>query len=289
METVLLVTTIVALVVALVMSVAAARLARDERRRAAARVAALSVAAGVSPRVNAGTAPFASIDDEPKRAPWAPQINTPQINADTSPQINTPPMNADASSQINTPTAPELNLVEELPLQQGFLRASSAPRTNSGAQRTLALVAAVLFVALAIGLVWNIVEDRSATSAAAVAAAQTPLELVSLRHDRQSSRLAVSGLVRNPVAGRPVERLSAVVFLFDQQGSFITSAKAPVDFIKLGAGDESPFVVSLDAPANVARYRVSFRTDEGIMPHIDRRGAPPIADSSEQPVSVKLK
>ena len=98
-----------------------------------------------------------------------------------------------------------------------------------------------------------------------------PLELVSLRHDRQTSRLAVSGLVRNPVAGRPVERLSAVVFLFDQQGTFITSAKAPVDFIKLGVGDESPFVVSLDAPANVARYRVSFRTDDGIVPHIDRR------------------
>jgi hypothetical protein len=86
-----------------------------------------------------------------------------------------------------------------------------------------------------------------------------------------------------------MERLSAVVFLFDQQGTFITSAKAPVDFIKLGAGDESPFVVSLDAPSNVARYRVSFRTDDGIVPHIDRRGAPPIADSSEQPVSVKLK
>lgn len=173
-------------------------------------------------------------------------------------------------------------------LQQGFLRTNSAPRAGGSAQRTLALVAAVLFVMLAAGLVWNIAADRAATSGATVAAA-TPLELVSLRHDRQASRLAVSGLVRNPVAGRPVERLSAVVFLFDQQGSFITSAKAPVDFIKLGAGDETPFVVSLDAPAKVARYRVSFRTDEGIVPHIDRRGAPPIADSPEQPVSVTLK
>ena len=46
------------------------------------------------------------------------------------------------------------------------------------------------------------------------------------------------------------------------------------DFLKLSAGDESPFVVSLDAPPTVARYRVSFRTDNGIVPHIDRRGAP---------------
>ena len=83
----------------------------------------------------------------------------------------------------------------------------------------------------------------------------------------------MSGLVRNPAAGQPVEHLSAVVFLFDRQGAFVTSAKADVDFPKLGAGDESPFAVSLDAPATVARYRVSFRTDEGVVPHIDRRGA----------------
>ena len=56
-------------------------------------------------------------------------------------------------------------------------------------------------------------------------------------------------------------------------GTFVTSSRANVDFLKLGAGDESPFVVSLDAPATVARYRVSFRTDDGVVPHIDRRGA----------------
>jgi len=80
-----------------------------------------------------------------------------------------------------------------------------------------------------------------------------------------------------------------VVFLFDQQGAFVTSAKIEVDFLKLGAGDESPFVVSLDAPTSVTRYRVSFRTDEGVLPHIDRRGAIPLANEGDQPVSMKLK
>jgi hypothetical protein len=117
----------------------------------------------------------------------------------------------------------------------------------------------------------------------------SPLELVSLRHDRKSEKLSVSGLVRNPSTGQPVERLSAVVFLFDKQGAFVTSARTEVDFLKLGAGDESPFVVSIDAPATVARYRVSFRTDEGVMPHIDRRGTAPIATEGGQPVSVTLK
>ena len=127
------------------------------------------------------------------------------------------------------------------------------------------------------------------TSAAAVGP-NRPLELVSLRHERLKEKLAVSGLVRNPAAGQPVERLSAVVFLFDRQGAFVTSAKADVDFLKIGAGDESPFVVSLDAPATVVRYRVSFRTDDGVVPHIDRRGSKPLAAEGEQPVSsVTLK
>ena len=83
------------------------------------------------------------------------------------------------------------------------------------------------------------------TSAAAVGP-NSPLELVSLTHERQNDKLAVSGLVRNPVNGKRIEHLSAVVFLFDRMGTFVTSSRANVDFLNLGAGDESPFVVSLD-------------------------------------------
>ena len=112
----------------------------------------------------------------------------------------------------------------------------------------------------------------------------SPLELVSLTHERRNDKLAVSGLVRNPATGKPINHLSAVVFLFDKTGTFVTSARANVDFLKLGAGDESPFVVSLDAPATVARYRVSFRTDDGVVPHVDRRG-----DSPAQATDEKVK
>ena len=99
----------------------------------------------------------------------------------------------------------------------------------------------------------------------------------------------MSGLVRNPASGKPIEHLSAVVFLFDRMGTFVTSSRANVDFLKLGAGDESPFVVSLDAPASVTRYRVSFRTDDGIVPHIDRRGASAAPADGEQAVNVSAK
>jgi hypothetical protein len=120
------------------------------------------------------------------------------------------------------------------------------------------------------------------SSSAAAAGPHSPLELVSLTHARDNETLSVSGLVRNPGSGKPIERLSAVVFLFDRTGAFVTSSRASVDFLKLGAGDETPFVVSLDAPPTVARYRVSFRTDEGVVPHIDRRSASPAAAASVQ-------
>ena len=99
---------------------------------------------------------------------------------------------------------------------------------------------------------------------------------MSLRHEREGANLSVAGLVRNPPAAPIVERLTAVVFLFDQQGQFVTSAKAPIDFLKLTAGDESPFVVKVAAPQTVTRYRVSFRTEDGTRPHVDRRGDPPV-------------
>ncbi len=292
METVLLGVTIVSLVVALVMSVTAWRLARDEKQRSAARVAALSIATsapdgsasyggqGLSPDHAIGfQARPAAVERPAPKAPWAPAPLTMETPARPAPVV-VPPV---PEMPLNVAPAPRV-----LSHSSGFLGVSTEqPQASGGRQRSLAVAAAVLFVGLLGGLVWMMSGPRG-TSAAAVGP-NSPLELVSLRHDRQNQKLAVSGLVRNPATGKPVEHLSAVVFLFDRQGAFVTSAKANVDFLKIGAGDESPFVVTLDAPATVTRYRVSFRTDEGVVPHIDRRGAPPLAAEGEQPASVLLK
>jgi hypothetical protein len=172
----------------------------------------------------------------------------------------------------------------------GFL-GEIQPEPNSGnRQRGLAIATVVFFITITAGFLYMMSgSERASTAATATVPSAAPLELVSLSHARQNTRLAVSGLVRNPVAGKPVEKLSAVVFLFDRAGTFVTSSRAHVDFLKLGAGDESPFVVSIDAPASVARYRVSFRTDDGVVPHIDRRGESPALAAGEQPVSVNLK
>jgi len=277
MEIVLLGVTVTSLLVALVMSVSTWRLAREEKRRSAARVAALSIAAAEKPA-----------EKTKPRAPWAPWAPAPSaIESQPRPAAIVPP-----AAAIVPPVVAELPLQStpaprEISHSPGFLGATAEPARNGGGQRTLAIAASLLFVVLLGGLVFMMSSPRG-TSAAAVGP-NSPLELMSLRHERKNEKLAVSGLVRNPANGKPVERLSAVVFLFDKQGAFVTSAKTEVDFLKLGAGDESPFVVSLDASTTVTRYRVSFRTDEGVMPHIDRRGTRPVASEGEQPVSVTLK
>ena len=131
----------------------------------------------------------------------------------------------------------------------------------------------VVGAALSAIYVWN----RPNTTPAAMsqqAATPAPLELVSLRHQRQGDALTISGLVRNPVGGQPVRGIAAVAFAFDRQGAFLTSGRAPLDFSQLQAGDESPFAITLPAVSNVARYRVSFRTDAGVVAHVDRRDQP---------------
>jgi hypothetical protein len=294
MELMLLGVTVVSLLVALVMSAAAWRASRAERVRSSARVAALAAAAAdlsPSPRAEAS----AEIVDRPARAaearaPWtsarvssfaAPsrQPASAEAVARVPDLVLYPP--TEAPSFRETPIAHE-PVAKPAALADGFLGGSVSQPTGTG-QRNLAVAAAVLFLLLSGGGYWMIFGDREDASTTAVAAgtsASAPLELVSLRHERNGARLAVSGLVRNPVAAGAVERLTAVVFLFDQQGGFVTSAKADVDFTKLAPGDESPFVISIDAPATVARYRVSFRTQGGIVPHIDRRGQDPVAPNT---------
>lgn len=135
-----------------------------------------------------------------------------------------------------------------------------------------ALLAGIVLVGGVVGSALLLAGGRDQRAAATQAQEPRPMELLSLRHVVKQDVVTVTGLVRNPAGNVPLERVTAVVFLFDGKGDFIASGRAPLDFLSLGAGDESPFVVAVSAPAKVARYRVSFRRDEGgMLPHVDRR------------------
>lgn len=103
------------------------------------------------------------------------------------------------------------------------------------------------------------------------AAASAPLELISLAHEREGDTLTVRGTIRNPPSGLEMDRLTAVVFVFDRDGGFVASGRAPVDSPALIPGGESAFAVVVPTSGEVVRYRVSFRSGDRIVPHVDQR------------------
>ena len=275
MDIVLLAVTVVSLVVAFIMSAAAWRFSREERARRAARVAALAAAASDS-GPTAESVPLRVPEPQMARVPeadveWAPvAVNESKPAAPWAPARVSPFPSEAPERRVSRPAV-------EDPVREAFLGSALATPSSGGRQRGLAIAACFLFVIVVIGGYWTIYGDDATNVTAAASANAAPLELVSLRHERRGTRLSISGLVRNPSGGAPVEHLTAVVFLFDQQSAFVTSSRAEVDFKRLTPGDESPFVIGVDAPANVTRYRVSFRNEAGVVPHVDRRGQEPIA------------
>jgi hypothetical protein len=156
-----------------------------------------------------------------------------------------------------------------------FASATAAPARDHAMRRLLAPAIGVAIVGLALTSVylWN----RPAPVQKTAEAAARPLELVTLRHQRQGDTLVITGLVRNPPDATAVTGLVAVAFAFDKQGTFLMSGRSVLDFPQLKAGEESPFSITIPQAGGVGRYRVSFRTDAGIVPHVDRRSAAPAA------------
>jgi len=121
--------------------------------------------------------------------------------------------------------------------------------------------------------------DRSAspTTAPAPVATPIPLELLALRHERDRDRITIRGVVRNPPGGANIDELTAVTSLFDREGGLVGNGGSTIDLSTLRPGTESGFVVSVGNAATVGRYRVSFRTGNRIVPHVDRRSLNPIS------------
>lgn len=276
METLLIAVTVLSLGLAVGMSLLAWRTSQELKRHAAARVAALAAAAQVPTTVpipDGVATPAGSLTTDAPASPWRSPAS---VVTETTGGPSTFASEAPTAGTRAVPVAAEAPGPDVVPVQSGFLGTEEPVRESNRHQRWLAAAAAVLAVVLGGVVYLRMSGGDTQPVAAQLQAASSPLELLSLRHEREGVNLSVAGLVRNPASGPVIERVTAVVFLFDQQGTFVTSAKAPIDFLKLTAGDESPFVVKVAAPQSVARYRVSFRTDDGTLPHVDRRAEPPV-------------
>jgi hypothetical protein len=155
---------------------------------------------------------------------------------------------------------------------------ADADTTPAGGPRWL-LAAGAVVVLLALGGIYLF--NRAGTTAAA-SQGSAPIELTSLRHERSGQSLVITGMVHNPTRGRAHDDLVAVIFTFDAAGNYLSSGRAGLDFRQLPPGEESPFSITLPSGAGVARYRVSFRTDAAVVPHLDRRNQPAPTDRGAQ-------
>jgi hypothetical protein len=267
----------------------AARLIRDERTRSQARVAALAEEIGRAPGPSSRTsAPISGAplerrtarEQAPRDAAAAgapPSGTRPTITVSPEPRRAAPGRDvlADAALFPARHTRPEADGVA-LPAHAvaGTLFESGAPESPSN--RWLVPVIGAMIVILALTTIYFVSggSDGAPNPARAKAAATSlPLDLVSLSQTRAGDTLTVSGLVRNPRTAAERRQVAAVVFLFDRNGSFVASGRAPLDYQALAPGDESPFVITVPGAADVSRYRVSFREGDEVLPHVDRRDA----------------
>jgi hypothetical protein len=221
---VLTVLTILSIVIALAMTGVVLRLALQERRRSAARVAALE----------ADIYRTADEDVEVLHDPAATlQQALPPV---FSPAVGGP------GHQHRVPIAP-----------------------------VVAVAAAIAFGAAAGATRYRASKDQSPRQQALAATSGQALELLSLDHERADDHFTVYGMIRNPARGNEVDHLTAVVLVFNQQGGFLTSGRSPVESADLEPGTEAKFTVTVPGAADVGKYRVSFRTDDRVVPHVDRR------------------
>ena len=246
MEAVLLAVTLMSLAIAVGASGLAFRVMRAERLRSEARIAALAADLGVD-------------DERPIRAEQ-PAIDVPIVDR-------------------------AVPIVDEIPATaQGMFAVRQRGRSAS---RVLAGVSvAATIVALVIGSLVMTSSRKTAARFARAAApaastttpAEVPLELMALGHEREADRLTVRGVVRGtPTAGKGP--LTAVVLLFNRQGTEIGSGRTEVPPAGPDPASERTFVVTVPSAGDVGRYRISFRSDDHVVPHVDRRTQPGTAAS----------
>jgi hypothetical protein len=301
MHIMLIVVTIFSLTLAAIMSVVAWRLAREERRRSVARVAALAM------EIHSQTAPADDLTPRPSRRREAGglRVGPPRLEQ-VGPTVASPGgsdaeregANVSGSGGGTPRRFEDLLELRSGPIPSGHsdLFAAAEPGA-SPASRFAAVVALGIFVvgagaALAVVLSGGsrgaanpapthapVASGSNQTLRADASSRQTvpieslPLELVALGHERDADRLTIRGVVRNPPSGNEASGLVAVVFLFNRDGGFLTSGRAAIDASALAPGAESPFAVTVAGAADAGRYRVSFRSGDSVVPHVDRRDA----------------
>jgi hypothetical protein len=279
MDTVLLAVTILSLAMAIATAFLVAKLTREERARSAARVSTLSAMAAEPASDVQFSAPVPRALPTLRVDPPQPSrpIEAPETRRRTAERPEEP---------RRTPRIP-VQALDDLDLRPASVSSTSVVGVShlfeetaapSPWGRRFAVIGALAAVVVAVSVVLASMHS-SATAGPTVnprqqqpAVGTSPLELVSLHHSQEPQRLVITGLVQNPRSGGALSHIVATAFVFGPDGAFLTSSRAPLDFITLSPGDESGFVLNIPVTGSVARYRVGFRTEDGrVIEHVDKR------------------
>ena len=272
MDTILIAVTAVALAMTATMGVILVTVLRQERARSEARVAALSaMAADV---VDAHAEPIS-------RQAFRPEPTRRDIAAPRPAPTAIPVQRFSSAPPVQQfPDAAAVADVDDLEIDHGVsgvshLFAETEPSSPWGRRFVVIGCMAALVAAIGMTLVFSRARsssDGGVNATQAEAASGSPLELLSLRYSQEPDRLVITGTVQNPRGAAPVSHVVATAFVFGADGAFLSSGRAPLDFITLTPGEESPFVVNVPVVGQVTRYRVGFRTEDGrVLPHVDKR------------------
>lgn len=269
MQTLLIAVSAISSLAAAALCVVVIRMLRDERRRSDARVEALVAMADAQ-------------DGDP-----AEGAGTPATMASPAPPDPAGPLTASAHA-----AGLERGVGEEEPDRADLLMEPGdrwrqagvtgtlfeTPVTASSWRSRLAAAAAVALLVIASALAFTWRGSGGPAAGAPAAASQPPIELLTLSHEVGGDSLTITGLVHNPRGGRPLADVSAVAFLLDDTGQTLATGDALLDFRRLEAGADSPFVVKVAMPGRVNRYRIGFRDAAGaVIAHVDRRQTAPLA------------
>ena len=263
METFLLIVTIASLAGAAGMSIVAWKLLSDSRARSAIRVATLQSFAFPDGEDDADmpavpVARTAPVDDDPEM--W-------DVTIEPAPQ---PAALAPVASRMFEPRTPSAG---------AGLRVAAL----GGLAAIVAAVAGTAYFVRETNAFTGLSFTQTWTTNRASESKAQPLELISLRHSVEAGgAFTVTGLVQNPTNGRPVSGAVAVVYLFDSQGRYFASGRVALDQRILQPGNESPFSITVAAGANVSRYRIGFRREDGaVVSHVDRRSQTPAGTTGD--------
>ena len=260
--------TLLSLLMTVAMAVVTWRLVREERRRSAARLAALATELG--PRRDSAETPSRVAEAASGRSASHAR---PAAQGRTGGRVPAPPR---VEVTIREPSA----LLAGSGTKTGGLFGAPIESTSGFLSRFAGLgVAAALLLAVVSAAIFAF-PDRAPDETAAPTE-RAPFELLALDHDSQDGFLAISGAVRNPLDGTDASQLAVIALAFDGEGTMVASGRAPVGTDVLLPGGEAGFEISLPA-ARVNRYRISFLIDEATVPHVDRRTVgDPVAERTE--------